>query len=54
MDKHVLIMSLPVFLLNAEYLAEKQNKYHFSSLWFDPIGARTQDLPHDTICHVDR
>jgi hypothetical protein len=34
-----------LFLLNAACLAEK-NKYQFYSLWFDPTGARTHDLPH--------
>ena len=24
----------------------KSNKYQAYSLWFDPIGARTQNLPH--------
>jgi hypothetical protein len=24
----------------------RSNNYQFYSLWFDPIGARTHDLPH--------
>ena len=34
-----------LFLLNAACLVEKQ----LYSLWFDPIGARTNDLPHSRL-----
>ena len=34
-----------LFLLIAVCLA-RSNKYQFHSLWFDPIGPRTHDLPH--------
>ena len=36
---------LSLSLLNATCLAEKQ-QIQFYSLWFDPVGARTHDLPH--------
>ena len=34
-----------LFQLKAVYLAGS-NEYQFHSLWFDPTGARTHDLPH--------
>ena len=34
-------------LLNTECLAEKQQMLILYSLWFEPIGARTHDLPHE-------
>jgi hypothetical protein len=30
-------------------LQSTQQKYQFYSLWFDPIGARTYELPHSTL-----
>ena len=35
-----------LFLLNAAYLAEKQQIHQFFSLWFDLTWPRTHDLPH--------
>jgi hypothetical protein len=54
MDRHVatlglfiLIPNQPVFALSPEFcvLSREATNTHFS-LWFDPIGARTHDLPH--------
>jgi hypothetical protein len=28
--------------------------YKLCSLWFDPMGARTHDLPHYEIIHTDK
>ena len=42
---HIILIQYLIFLLNAACLAEK-NKYQFYSLWLDPTGARTHDLPH--------
>ena len=47
--KHIiLIPSQPVFALTPKccVLSGEVTNTNFSSLWFDPSGARTHDLPH--------
>jgi hypothetical protein len=38
-----------LFILNAACIAEKEKKYQFYSLWFDPFEARTHNQPHSRL-----
>ena len=42
----VLFVCLTFFFAGMLDSYRRSNKYQFYSLWFDPTGARTHDLPH--------